>query len=66
MAGDSTHKYPTPNSDIHFQSHQPTTRMKPFPTRLTVLALSVLAGFAAQAAEMGSTTPVAAKTNGEK
>lgn len=40
--------------------------MKPFPTRLTVLALSLLSGFAAYAAEMESTTPVAAKTNGEK
>lgn len=40
--------------------------MKPFRTRLTVIALSVLAGFAAHAAEMESTTPVAAKTNGEK
>jgi lysophospholipase L1-like esterase len=40
--------------------------MKPFPARLTILALSALAGFAAHAAEMESTTPIAAKTNGEK
>jgi N-acetylglucosamine-6-sulfatase len=40
--------------------------MKPFPTRLTALALSALAGFAAHAAELATTTPVAAKTNGEK
>jgi lysophospholipase L1-like esterase len=40
--------------------------MKPFPTRLIILALSALAGFAAHAAEMESTTPIAAKTNGEK
>jgi len=40
--------------------------MKPFRTRLTILALSVIAGFAAHAAELETTTPVAAKTNGEK
>ena len=40
--------------------------MKPFHTHLTILALSALAGFAAHAAELESTTPVAAKTNGEK
>ncbi len=40
--------------------------MKPFHTRLTILALSAFAGFAAHAAELESTTPVAAKTNGEK
>ncbi len=40
--------------------------MKPYQTRLTLLALSVFAGFAAHAAELESTTPVAAKTNGEK
>ena len=39
--------------------------MKPIHTRLTILALSALAGFAAHAAELESTTPVAAKTNGE-
>jgi lysophospholipase L1-like esterase len=40
--------------------------MKPFPTRLAAIALSAIAGFAAHAAELESTTPVAAKTNGEK
>ncbi len=40
--------------------------MKSFHTRLTVIALTALAGFAVQAAELESTTPVAAKTNGEK
>ncbi len=39
--------------------------MKPIHTRLTILALSAFAGFAAHAAELESTTPVAAKTNGE-
>ena len=40
--------------------------MKPFHTRLTILTLSAFAGFAAHAAELETTTPVAAKTNGEK
>lgn len=40
--------------------------MKPFHTRLAAIALSAIAGFAAHAAELESTTPVAAKTNGEK
>lgn len=40
--------------------------MKPFQTFLTVIALTAITGFAAPAAEMESTTPVAAKTNGEK
>ncbi len=40
--------------------------MKPFPARLAVFTLSFLTSFAAHAAEMESTTPVAAKTNGEK
>jgi len=40
--------------------------MKPFPPRLTFIALTALAGFAAHAAEFESTIPVAAKTNGEK
>ncbi len=44
----------------------PQSHMKPFRTRLTILALSVIAGFAAHAAELETTTPVAAKTNGEK
>ena len=39
--------------------------MKPFRTHLTALFLSALAGFTAHAAELESTTPVAAKTNGE-
>lgn len=39
--------------------------MKPLPIRLTILALSALAAISAHAAEMESTTPVAAKTNGE-
>lgn len=39
--------------------------MKTFHTHLTILALSALAGLAAHAAELESTTPVAAKTNGE-
>jgi N-acetylglucosamine-6-sulfatase len=40
--------------------------MKPFHTRLTAIALSAIVGFAAHAADLESTTPVAAKTNGEK
>lgn len=40
--------------------------MKPFHTRLAAIALSAIAGFAAHAADLESTTPVAAKTNGEK
>ena len=46
----------------------PTTRyhMKPYHTRLTILALTALAGFAAHAAGLETTQPVAAKTNGEK
>ena len=40
--------------------------MKPYPTRLTILALSALAGFAAHAAELETNQPVAAKTNEEK
>lgn len=40
--------------------------MKSYYTRLTIIALAALAGFAAHAAELESTTPVAAKTNGEK
>jgi lysophospholipase L1-like esterase len=39
--------------------------MKPFHHFLTVIALSAIAGFTAHAAELESTTPVAAKTNGE-
>ncbi len=34
-------------------------------TRLTIIALAALAGFTAHAEELESTTPVAAKTNGE-
>lgn len=34
-------------------------------TRLTLIALTALAGFSAHAAELESTTPIAAKTNGE-
>jgi lysophospholipase L1-like esterase len=44
----------------------PQPHMKPFPARLKILALSALAGFCAHAAELETTTPVAAKTNGEK
>jgi lysophospholipase L1-like esterase len=40
--------------------------MKRYHTRLTVLILSAFAGLAANAAELESTIPVAAKTNGEK
>mgnify|MGYP005844473047 CR=1 FL=1 len=40
--------------------------MKSYFTHLTVMTLATLAGFAAHAAELESTTPVAAKTNGEK
>jgi lysophospholipase L1-like esterase len=40
--------------------------MNPFHTCLTIFALSAFAGFAAYAAELETTTPVAAKTNGEK
>lgn len=40
--------------------------MKPFRIRLAILSLSALAGLAALGAELESTTPVAAKTNGEK
>jgi lysophospholipase L1-like esterase len=40
--------------------------MKLLQARLTVIALSALAGLAANAAELETTTPVAAKTNGEK
>jgi lysophospholipase L1-like esterase len=40
--------------------------MRPCHQRLTILALSALAGFAAHAAELATTQPVAAKTNGEK
>jgi lysophospholipase L1-like esterase len=40
--------------------------MKSFHTLLTIIALTAIAGFAAHAAELESTTPVAAKTNGEK
>lgn len=39
--------------------------MKPFHTYLITVALSALAGFAAHASALESTTPVAAKTNGE-
>jgi lysophospholipase L1-like esterase len=40
--------------------------MKKFHTCLTILALSAFASFAARSAELETTTPVAAKTNGEK
>jgi N-acetylglucosamine-6-sulfatase len=40
--------------------------MKPYHTLLTVIALSAFTGFSAHAAELESTTPVAAKTNGEE
>ncbi len=40
--------------------------MKSFRTHLTILALSALAGLVAHAAELETTQPVAAKTNGEK
>jgi beta-glucosidase len=40
--------------------------MKKIHTCLAAIALSALAGFTAHAAELESTTPVAAKTNGEK
>jgi len=39
--------------------------MKTYRTHLTLIALTALAGFSAHAAELESTTPVAAKTNGE-
>lgn len=39
--------------------------MKFHHTRLTVIALAALAGFSAYAEELESTTPIAAKTNGE-
>lgn len=39
--------------------------MKPYHTLLTVIAVSAFTGFAAYAAELESTTPIAAKTNGE-
>ena len=39
--------------------------MKFYHTRLTLIALAALAGFSAHAAELESTTPVAAKTNSE-
>ena len=39
--------------------------MKPFHKLLTIFTLAALAGFTAHAAELESTTPVAAKTNGE-
>lgn len=39
--------------------------MKSLHTRLTVIALAAIAGFTAHAAELESTTPIAAKTNGE-
>jgi N-acetylglucosamine-6-sulfatase len=44
----------------------PPFHMNPYHTRLTLLALSALAGLAAHAAELETTQPVAAKTNGEK
>ena len=47
-------------------NHPTTTNMKALHIRLTTLTLSALAGFAAHAAELESTTPVAAKTNGEQ
>jgi lysophospholipase L1-like esterase len=40
--------------------------MKPFHTLFTVIALTAITGIAAPAVELESTTPVAAKTNGEK
>jgi len=40
--------------------------MKSTCSRLTIIVLAALAGFAAHAAELESTTPVAAKTNGEQ
>lgn len=40
--------------------------MTSLPVRLTTIILSALAGCAAHAAELETTTPVAAKTNGEK
>ena len=40
--------------------------MKSFRTHLTIVALSALAGLAVHAAELETTQPVAAKTNGEK
>ena len=47
-------------------SYIPTRHpLKSFHTHLAILSLTVLAGFAAHAAELESTTPVAAKTNGE-
>ncbi len=39
--------------------------MKPFHNLLTVIALTAITGFTAYADELESTTPVAAKTNGE-
>ena len=40
--------------------------MKPLPARLAAIALALLASSAVHAAELESTTPIAAKTNGEK
>jgi lysophospholipase L1-like esterase len=40
--------------------------MKPFHTRLTIITFAALATLAAHAAELETTTPVAAKTNSEK
>jgi N-acetylglucosamine-6-sulfatase len=40
--------------------------MRPFHTHLTAIVLSAFAGLAAHAAELETTTPVAAKTNGEQ
>jgi lysophospholipase L1-like esterase len=55
---------------MRFQSHffskqNPKPPMKFYCTSLTLIALAALAGFSAQAQELESTTPVAAKTNGE-
>jgi len=40
--------------------------MKSYYARLSIIALAALAGFAAHAAELKSTTPIAAKTNSEQ
>jgi hypothetical protein len=48
---------------LFFPTNQ--SHMKPYHTHLTVIFLSALASLAAHAAELESTTPVAAKTNGE-
>ncbi len=40
--------------------------MKSYYARLSIIALAALAGFAAHAAELESTTPIAAKTNSEQ